>query len=438
MTNNKAFGKLYIKKRTLPCWLACYIAVFPLFMATLIDFFHLPDIVKYTADVAWVLALLALIFLRKHFVFEKKVTPFIIYVIGFFLLLFIVYLFNYQSTAYFLWGFRNNFRFYIAFLAFIMFFEEDDAESLLKLIDYLFWANAVVSFAQFFVLGYNQDNLGGLFGVERGCNAYSLAFFSVVIGKSILSFINRKEKAWLCFLKCGVSLIIAAMAELKFYFVVFVMILIVAAVITKFSKRKLILILISSFLFMAASTFMTAVFGEGSSLDIERIWELMTATSYATEKDLGRFAAIPTIARTFLTEVHELLFGMGLGNCDTSAFAICNTPFYQTYAYLHYTWFSSAFLFLETGCVGLMAYLIFYAMCFFGAWKQLKSNAKKDLFCQLSMIISIVCVILTFYNSSLRMEVAYLLFFALSLPFLRTAEGGNITEKNVSNKSFYQ
>ena len=36
----------------------------------------------------------------------------------------------------------------------------------------------------------------------------------------------------------------------------------------------------------------------------------------------------------------------------------------------------------------------------------------------MGMIMSIVCFILTFYNSSLRMETGYIAFFVLALPFV--------------------
>lgn len=419
--DNKKYANIYIKKRTVPEWLTCYIVMFPLFISFLVDFINLPSFIKYSADVVWILMLVIMLFLKRNVIFQKKLAPFITYIIYFFGMVSITYLFRYQSFAYFFWGIRNNFRFYVTFLACSMFMDSDDAEDILKFFDYIFWANAVISFFQFFVLGYNQDYLGGVFGVDRGCNANSLAFFSIVISKSILSFINGKEKAWLCFLKCGVSLIIAAMAELKFYFIIFIIILVASAMVTRFSARKLILILSASFLFMLASTLMTAVFGEGSSLSLDRIFELITAKSYATSKDLGRFTAIQTISQGFFNEINEKLFGFGIGNCDTSTFAVCNSPFYQTYYYLHYTWFSSAFLFLETGYIGLITFLAFFVLCFFCAKKQLKFDNTNSMYCQISMIISIICVILTFYNSSLRMEVSYLIYFALSLPFLRVS-----------------
>ena len=416
MTSNK-IGNLYIKKRTFPEWLTCYIFLMPFLLSFFLDFLGAPSIIKYTIDLAWI-GVFVFLFLKKRVSLERKIAPFTTFIGLFFIYLLIVYLFHFQSPFYYLWGVRNNFRFYIAFLAFALLFDEEDVDSCFKLIDILFWINAIVSFVQFFAFDYSQDYLGGIFGVEKGCNAYSIIFFSLVLSKSLLLYMNHKEEAWLCFLKCTIALIIAAMAELKFFFVVFVLILFISALFTRFSWRKFLLLLLSAILIMFAGSILTSLFGAGNNLSFQRILELSTATTYSSAEDLGRFTAIPTISKTILTDFSDKLFGMGLGNCDTSAFAICNTPFYQRYEGLHYNWFSSAFWFLETGYIGLTAYLAFFVVCLVYTVKQLKKGNRNPLFCQIAIIFSVLCIALTFYNSSLRMEVGYFAYFALALPLI--------------------
>ena len=189
MTSNK-IGKLYIKKRTFPEWLTCYIFLMPFLLSFFLDFLGLPSFLKYTVDLAWIGAFVFLFF-KKRISVEKKIAPFTIFIGLFFLCLLIVYLFRFQSAFYFLWGVRNNFRFYIAFLAFALLFDEEDANSCLKLVDILFWINAIVVLFQFFLLKYSGDYLGGLFGVDRGCNGYSIIFFGFVLCKSILMYMKR-------------------------------------------------------------------------------------------------------------------------------------------------------------------------------------------------------------------------------------------------------
>ncbi|MBQ4128548.1 MAG: hypothetical protein IJD68_02115 [Ruminococcus sp.] len=408
---------LHIKKRPFVQWLALFIFVMPFLIAFLMDILRAPNLIKYTIDLAWVLCI-ALLFMKRHIVFDRKFMPFFIFIGVFFLYTLIGYMFNYQSVFFYLWGFRNNFRFFSAFIIFCMLFTEDDVEFCMKFLDFMFWVNIAVSLFQFFVLGLEQDYLGGIFGIERGCNSYSIIFFSIVLSKSILMFMSKQETALNCFLKCGATLVISAMAELKFFFVIFVIILLLSTIFTSFSWRKFLIILLSAILFTFASSILTELFGESSNVSFERIMELTFSTNYSSQEDLSRFTAIPTLSESVMHSDLERIFGMGLGNCDTSTFAICNTPFYQTYSYLHYSWFSSAFLFLETGFVGLTMYLIFFVMCLVFSLNQRRQKDANKLYCQMAVIMSIICLALTFYNGSLRFEVAYMVYFVLALPFI--------------------
>ena len=410
-------GKLNIKTQQFLKYLSVFIFVMPFLLSFLLDIVHLPSLIKYTIDVAWVLGIFLLLF-KRRVVFDRKLIPFLLFILGFFLYVFIGYIFNFQSIFYFLWGFRNNFRFYFAFLMFCMVFTNDDVKACFKFLDILFWVNAVVSFFQFFVLHYEQDYLGGIFGVEKGCNGYSIAFFSIILAKSILEFMNKKESAFKCFSKCIVALIIAALAELKFFFVIFAIILFMATLMTSFSWRKFILILLSTMLISFASSILVELFGDNNAITFESIIDFASTTNYSSERDISRFTAIPIISNNIMENSMQRLFGLGLGNCDTSAFAICNTPFFETYSYLHYNWFSSALLFLETGFVGLCIYIFFFVMCFVFALKQKKIEDSNELFCQMAMILSIICLTLTFYNGSLRFEVAYMIYFVLALPLI--------------------
>ncbi len=412
-------GKINIKKRPLPEWLTLFVFFMPFFLSFFLDFLRLPALVKYTIDLAWVLST-TLFFLRRKITLDKQLVPFLVFIGVFLLYTVFFYVLNFQSPFYYLWGFRNNFRFYFAFILFSVFLYKEDLKLCFKFIDIIFYVNAVVAFFQFFVLGYKWDFLGGIFGSDTGCNAYSMVFFTIIVAKSILQYMNKEEKLWLCFIKCGISLVLAAMSELKFFFIVFMVILIMSTLLTTFSWRKFLVILATSLLIIFAGFLLTEIFGEDSRISLDSILEFVTKENYASAEDLGRFTAIPTLSRTIMTDPIDQLFGMGLGNCDTSSFAICNTPFFQTYSHLNYTWFSSAFLFLEVGYVGLAVYLFFFVMCFVFAWNTMRKDSNSKLYCQLSMIMSAVCVLLTFYNSSLRFEVAYLVYFVLALPLIAT------------------
>ena len=409
----------YLKKRSFCQVLALYILIAPFFLNFLQDFLHLPSLIKYTVDLAWVVAVVRLVFDRIQFVY-KKTLPILILILTYLLYVSIGYLFKYQSVFYFLWGLRNNLRFYVAFMVFVYFLDGDDIQWSLKLIDILFAVHVVVTFFQFFVLGYQWDYLGGIFGVRTGCNGHSLMLLLVVCIKSLLTYMHNEEGLILCLLKCGASFIIAAMAELKVFFVLFLLLLVVAALITKFSAKKILIIVSISFVVFLAGSIFTSIWGNDKTLTVERIVELITATSYSSERDISRFTALPVISNSILVETPQKLFGLGLGNCETSSFAICNTPFFQSHSYMNYDWLSSAFAFLETGYFGLGLALSFFVVVYICARRMKRRGEGMALYAEMAMVMAVACIVLFFYNSSLRTDIGYIAYFVLVLPFVST------------------
>lgn len=410
---------IYIKRRTSMQWITMFIVIMPLLLQALLQFFNFPGVIKYTVDIAWITAVLYMLF-SKGIKLQRKIVPLVIFIAVFGCYCLITYMLNYQSVFYFLWGFRNNFRFYFAFLAILLFLEHDDIDCIFKIIDVLFVINIFVSIYQIFVLNLVKDFCGGIFGAETGSNASTLMFFSIVTAKTLLEYMNGREKTAVCCTKCVITLILAVFAELKVFFVIFVLILIVASFVTSFSVKKLAVALIAVLLVSLSGTFYQMLFE--SELSLEAFLAHFTYEHYASAEDVGRFTAIPHIAKTILTNWSSQLLGLGLGNCDTSAFAICNTPFFQNHRSMNYIWFSSACWFLETGIVGLCSYLAFFIICFVKGLRLVKRRIGNLLYSQLSVIMSILCVILTFYNASLRTEIGFLAFFVLALPFVKDKE----------------
>ncbi len=420
MVNQRNFNRIYVKRRSLPEWLTLYLFLYPFIIAILLDVFKLPSFVKYTADMAWVSVLAIMLFERKIF-FSKKTMSCFALIFSWLILCAIVYLFNFQSIFYFLWGLRNTLRYFVAFFAYTMFFDEDDAISCFKFMDIMFWINVLVTAIQFFFLGYEQDFLGGIFGVERGCNGYSIVLFLIVLSKSLILCMERKESVLSCFLKCGAALMIAACAELKAFFLFFALILVMSAILTKLSWKKVLIVVFSvALIYVATSLWAALFFDDAGTLTFEVIVELITAKNYATHDDLGRFSAIPTVLERFLPTFFDKMFGMGLGNCDTSAFKMCRTPFFETYEHLHYNWFLGAFLVLETGLIGFFLYMLFFVLVFVFAYKKSKRAEGNKLFAQMAMILAVICFILPFYNVTLRREFGYVIYFILALPFIPT------------------
>ena len=408
---------LQIEKKPMSYWLIMCIFALPLLWGTLFQLLSLPDFLKYTADVAWLLLLFFMIG-RSSLRIEKKVLPLVLLVAVFFLYTLILYLFKYQSAFYYLWGARNNFRFYVFFFAVVLYLQEREADRVFRFLDILFWINFPVMLIQYFVFDYAQDYLGGIFGTEVGVNASTILFFTIVLSRSLVRYMEREEKFVVCAAKCAVALFLSALAELKFFFVFFVIMLVMAALLTSFSWRKLLVFIVCALLVSVASAFLVELFGFEDFMSLESIWKNATQAHYSSDKTVNRLSAIPTLANTVVPDFGDRLLGMGLGNCDTSSFEICNTPFYQTYGYLRYNYFSIAFLFLEVGYVGLLLYVAFFTVCGVMIWNRIRRGLCNRLHGRVALIMAVLAHILVIYNSVLRVEAGYLVFFILALPFL--------------------
>lgn len=415
-------SKLYIKKRSFSEILVFLIFIIPLVTQVFIDIFKPATVITFVIDASLVVFVIIMMS-KKVLTFNRQLTAFSGLIILFLVYTLISYLFNLQSPFYYFWGVRNYFRFYVAFFVFALVLNKNKAETYLKILDLLFWVNALVCVVQI-LMGYRQDFLGGLFGVEYGCNGALLVFLIVVIAKSLLQFMNGVETITLCLMKSGVALIIAAFAELKVFYFVFIVLVVISTVITSFSWKKVTFLLVSGLLISISSTILVLMFDNFSGfLSLEGLIMQLTLENYASKNDIGRFSAFSSISERFLPAVSDQLFGMGLGNCDTSAIPLFNTDFYDSHSATHYAIFSHSFLFIETGIIGVIIYCSFFIICLVKAIQRLRLSDKNDkLFSQLAIVMSLMCFVLFVYNLSLRVEIGYLIYFVLALPFVDVEE----------------
>lgn len=407
----------------------------PFIFGFVIQFLGLPDIIKYICDLAWLFLLLLIFVQKRNEIYEiKKIRS---YVILFLISTFLVYLFNYQSVLYYAWGIRNTFRFYVAFIAFAMFLKKYDIDDFLSLIDKAFWINAAICLVQYFVFGINQDYLGGIFGVEVGSNGYMNNFFVIVASKSVISYLNKTETLRQSLPKLAMILFISALAELKFFYVEFLVIVALAIVMTDFSWRKLSVAIFTVVGSIMAIYLLISLFPEFSdSFTLEAMYESAVSLSgYTGKGELNRLTTLPVISEIFLDTPAKRLFGLGLGNCDTASFSFLNTPFYEKYGWLRYNWFSTSFVFLEMGYIGLFFYFAFFVIIYFMIKKIEKRNKAIKSYCQISSIIAVCCVLVSIYNVALRTEAGYMMYFMLAIPFALDRNTNKSTKNNFKQES---
>ncbi len=410
---------LRIKKRANSEWITLFVLAMPFLFGLLIDLIGLPTLVKYVIDIAWIVLLGALI-LNRFMTANRESKKILGFIAIFFCITLVGFIINLKSPLYYLWGFRNNFRFFIFLLSCISFLDFENLDGYLKIFDKLFYLNFAVSLIQYFGFGIKRDRLGGIFGNAEGSNGFTIIFFSIIIAKSILSYLNNKEKFYLLFIKCLMAIIVSALAELKFFYFLFIVIVAIAVLVTEFTFKKLSLIILSVVGVILGITILMQIFPTWANwFTIDRIVETALSTEgYTGAGDMNRLTSVPMSWNMFLTSWPKRLLGLGLGNCDTSAFSFLTTPFSKSNGYLHYNWFSTSFMLLETGLIGLLTYFSFFVLIYSWAGKRLKNGKGEALHCQLAKVIAVVALILVVYNQSMRTEAAYMMFFVFSLPFI--------------------
>ena len=398
-----------------------FIFFFPAAQAFLTELLPIPDAIKFLCDGFLVLLLLKL-FSQRFTKIDNYSMPFVVIVGLFFFITLVGYLFNYQSVFYYLWGLRNNIRMFVAFFAFAYLADWEDAKGWIKALDVLFVINFAVVILQYFS-GYGQDYIGGIFGTSKGCNGSLLIFLCIVFAKTILSFMRGEEKMSKCIFVSVASLLVSTLSELKMFFILFILILFMASFMTAHSIKKTLFFVFGAVLVVLFSTLLTVLYKDFTDfLSFDSLIKALTDTGYATDEDIGRFTALPVISQRFLPGFFRKLFGLGLGNCDSSSLSMFNTPFFESHQTVHYSYFSYAFLFLETGFVGLALYASFFVASWFVSRKLKKLEMADEFACQMSIILSVISLILLVYNSSLRMEIGFMLFFVLALPIISANE----------------
>lgn len=415
--------KLKIQKRSPESWLVWFIFFMPFLFGALTEFLPFPSLVKYTVDIAWV-GILVLFFFSKKVSVSKGAANLFVWILLFFVYTAVLYLFNFQSPLYYLWGFRNNFRVYAFFIGVVAFLCKDEIDKYIDWFDRIFYINCAVALFQFFFLDLRQDFLGGIFGAQGGCNGWLNIFQVVVVTKTIIFYLNHKETLRATVVKSALALIIAALAELRFFFIEFGVIVAVAVLITSFSWRKFAIIIVAvAGVFIGVKILIDLFPFFADYMTIESFYNsAVSEDGYTASGDMNRLTSFGMVSDLFLRNDVERLFGLGLGNCDyADRFGFLTTSFYTENADYHYTWLSTAFIFLETGILGLVFFFGFFVLVFAMAFRR--RNKTEKIYCQLSMITAIMCIMIGIYNSTLRTEAAFMLYFIMALPFVRESKG---------------
>lgn len=333
-----------------------------------------------------------------------------------------------------LWSARNNLRFIVFAVACVYYLKIQDFKFMLDFFQKLMPVETILVIIQYFVFQYNGDYLGGIFGTVMGANLYVNLFVVIVFSYTLVNFLNGNNSfKKLLFITIEI-IVVAVLSELKF---VFVELIIIAGIAVFFVKKdakrigKTILVIASGYIVMSiALPYLYKLYPDFENfLTLDFIFAVHEQ-GYSMAGDLDRLSAIPIITeKIFNNNIVEMLFGIGFGNAEYSSIDVFCSDFYRIYGYLHYTWFSDAMIYLESGFVGLALYALTFVAVFLEAMRNL--NVRKNYFGIYGtvMIICVMSLVLVIYNQTLRTEAAYLLYFVIAAAFVPVNEEQTVVKR---------
>lgn len=300
----------------------------------------------------------------------------------------------------------------------------DDLSGFLSVLYKAQIVNFLFASCQFFVLGLQGDNCGGLFGIISGCNAYTNIYLSVVCGYAMSSYLSRRRvKIAGLILTCVMSFCVATFSEIKFFYFEFVIILISSLWMNRFSVKTAVLTVLGLAALVAGLQFLAIYYPDSYELlfDAEALEAYDDGSQVATSGyGISRSTPIPQIDELFFRDDDiERVFGFGFGSATMSSIGFFATPFYNVYGYLRYYYSPVAMIYLQLGWLGIILYFfIFIAIAVYTLrLKNVFRGVAPELY---GFAISMVLIFIAncFYNGTARSAAALLWAVVLSAPVL--------------------
>lgn len=405
----------------------CYLLIFwYVFSAILVGFLGCPKVIVYLGDLINIyIFAVAVRRCRYRIGLRDKVLNSI-------LIFILVSLFSgiisMRSPLLFLWGMRQNFRYFLFYYSCSVLLRVEDYHVLFNFIKILFWISLPLSAYEALMISYPAgaivgDYVGGIYYGIQGVNAPLNIVMIIYCTKILIDYFDKKIHLSELIMVLAAAMAMATFSELKVFLVEVVIIAVIVMLYKGTPIKSIILIALA---LLAVGTVVQAfvnINGQGRSyyttdyLSVSGMLENAFRTSgYDGNGDLNRFYAIQTLTEKFFkNDLIGFLFGLGLGNAEYSmGYSFLTSSFYASYSWLHYQYFSISFVFIETGMIGIISYFMIFITGAIQGFKYLRGHSNLRTF---YIVMIVMMLIMIFYNPALRNEqCGFILYMILALP----------------------
>ena len=381
----------------------------------------MPGVITYVGDMLVIAFLFLVVMTKKGLSCIRRYALGISCVIGFFLLQTLVgFLGNLYSPLLYVWGGRKVFAPYIYLLTCVIALNVSDVRSVIKVLEKLFvicFALVVIQFA----MGYRDDAIGGIYGMGgKGTNGLLNVFISLISTVTVVQYLNDKASLKKTAIYLLMTIIMAAVVELKALFVELILIVGMALVLSKPSRKTVYIVGICA---AGIALAIPAMYHLYPSFKNFFTWDFLMSylsmdKGYAMTGDLNRIGGLSYIYQNILHSGFQKVFGIGLGNAEFSGYSFFTSDFYRSYQdALHYAWFAHLMFLLENGILGLLCFVLVFVVVFV---KAVRLNVRNHVDRDLLIIACICCVLALFfavYNNTIRdYNTTILLYFFIAIP----------------------
>lgn len=395
-----------------------------LVVRSFISILGLPGIIKHVLDVNLILIMVLSVSRLPSLFKNRNYNKFFLYIVFYMAFTIIVAIAKEVPGGQIFWAVRNNFFFIFFFMICIDVIHKNDCERIMKNVVFLHYYNIICAVIEFVFMGKRNDFLGGMFGTEQGCNVHLNVYMVVISIYVIVRYIAKLENVRNLIFVIITNVALAAASELKFYYIELALIFLFAYILNsnKGSLKNIYIIVFAVIGLIVGFNVLSVLNRDSLAIftSLDKFLEYNTRTEYGDGLRINRFTAISQVINIFFRNKTQLkLLGFGFGYAeDSKTFPMFNSSFAEYYRNTGYRNLTTAVTTLETGFVGLvMFFAIFISIIFIG--NKFKKNKDYNSYSvSFGQILSLLVIINCAYNAGIRIEIAYLTFFALSIMFV--------------------
>lgn len=343
------------------------------------------------------------------------------------------------NSVYFLllaWAVRNTFRFLVLFLAAIIYISKDDVKKFLKLLVNLQFINIPLVLIQYFYFKTNAENLEGIFndyiggicGFELGVNGRLNIYLAIIFVIALIDVFEKDKITWQYIFVSISTMVCASYAEIKFFIIEASLIFVLMTFV--YIKKIKFTTFVKAFLIYAGSLTLYVVMSPSYAKTVVN-YKKYEEGNVGVYK-LSRSNPFPEINKLFFdNSIIKELFGIGFGNAEYSRFSFFTSEFYNQYGFYNYRWFSHQMLYIETGMLGFLSFILIPVVAAVQSYIAFLKNKGNRFISAFTIAVAATIFMNLWYNNSFRSDFAYFTYFCLAT-FLIFRNHDSLNEDKIS------